>query len=94
MKEIKINSIPKKIYSVKDIKENRYDYPFLFKNDELAIRALKEQIERKNILYINDKELWCIGEFDEERGEIISTEKEFIGALKEYEISQTLPKTT
>ena len=64
-----------KIYAIKDTKIG-YMNPFYLQNDGVAMReftnARNEQ--SKNAVNTNpeDKELWCLGEFDDQTGEIVS----------------------
>lgn len=64
-----------KIYSIKDTKIG-YMSPMYLQNDGVAIREFTNarNSEQKNIVNTNpeDKELWALGEFDDQTGTIIS----------------------
>lgn len=64
-----------KIYSIKDTKIG-YMSPIYLQNDGVAIREFSNarNSEQKNTVNTNpeDKELWALGEFDDQTGTIIS----------------------
>lgn len=76
-----------KIYSIKDTKIG-YMSPIYLQNDGVAIREFSNlrNSEQKNIVNTNpeDKELWCLGEFDEQTGIIIPSVKFLIKAEDVY----------
>lgn len=60
-----------------------------FENDEVALRALKESMfpgQKPNAFNVHpeDKELWCVGEFDPKTGKILSIEPKLIGRAMDY----------
>lgn len=70
-----------KLYSFRDVKVG-YMEPFLQVNDIVATRTFTATIKNeKNLMhqYKEDIELWCIGEFNEELGEILSEKRYIIG---------------
>lgn len=64
-----------KLYSLKDVKSGFMSI-MLFKNDELAIRAYQNMLADKqpNLVTMNpnDFELWCLGDYDQDCGAIVS----------------------
>lgn len=65
------------IYSIYDEVAKLYAQPFFFQNDNLAIRAFKNECERpESNLKANpsDYKLYKIGEYDDETGGIIKSE--------------------
>lgn len=69
------------MYAFRDIKIG-YMEPFLQTNDQIAIRTFKATIRStKNMMkeYKEDIELWCLGEFNEELGEIFPEKRYLIG---------------
>ena len=72
-----------KIYSIKDTKVG-FMQPFYQANQAVAIRAFNNAVNAKEINNINqnadDMELWELGEFDDQTGEIKSEVKYVIKA--------------
>ncbi len=64
-----------KIYAIKDTKIG-YMNPFYLQNDGVAVREFTNgrNDTQKNVINTNpeDKELWCLGEYDDQTGVIIS----------------------
>lgn len=62
-----------KIYCVKDTKVG-FMSPFTMNNDELCLREARVAVNdsRPNVVNTNleDKEIWCLGEFDDTTGVI------------------------
>lgn len=61
-----------KMFSIKDTKMN-YDTPFFMPNNAVAIRALESAVngdQRGKLEFAEDKELWEVGEWNPESGEI------------------------
>lgn len=68
-----------KIYAFRDIKIGFME-PFLQQNNQIAVRTFKATLENTKSLmnaYKEDIELWQIGEYNEETGDILP-EKEYI----------------
>ena len=71
----------KKLYTVRDVKgcygcENGVPALLDMPNDEFALRMVKVSVmkgQKPNALntFPEDKELWCVGEFDEKTGIVI-----------------------
>lgn len=72
-----------KIYSIKDTKIG-FMQPFYQANQAVAVRAFNNAVNSKEINNINqnldDMELWELGEFDDQTGEIKSEVKFVIKA--------------
>lgn len=70
-----------KIYSIKDTKAG-YMNPIYMQNDEIAVRTFKKYANdaQPNVVneFIEDKELWYLGEFDERTGIIKAVEPMFL----------------
>lgn len=70
-----------KIYCIKDTKTG-YMNPFYLQNDDVAIRSFKKAANDVQTNSVNDfpedKELWCLGEFDERTGKIFGEEPKFL----------------
>lgn len=69
------------IYCIKDTKAG-YMNPFYLQNDEIAIRSFKKAANdtQPNGVndYLEDKELWYLGYFDERTGKIEGEEPKFL----------------
>lgn len=63
-----------KLYSIKDTIVGHFKSPAQFNNDNEAIRAIRYALQSINDLSKNceDYQMWCIGEFDTETGNIVS----------------------
>ena len=61
-----------KYYGIKDVKANEFGDLMFAKNDEVAKRIFG-QILSKNPYLVSDMQLYCIGEFDNEKGFFGST---------------------
>ena len=72
-----------KLYSIKDTKVG-FMNPFVSNNDGVAIRTFTNGANEpeKNAINTNpeDKELWCLGEFDDQTGELVSNVKFMVKA--------------
>ena len=70
------------MYSVKDVMTGMFKAPVLMMNDNEAIRQFKTQANHIDLWKDNpgDFELWKIGTFEEENGEIHSLYEKIIGA--------------
>lgn len=70
-----------KIYCIKDTKAG-FMNPFYLQNDEIATRTFKKAANDKQPNAVNDfpedKELYCLGEFDERTGTIKGDEPRFM----------------
>lgn len=65
------------IYSVKDEKTGAFMKPFSALHNEAVIRSLRSSISQKNpgdsiAEFPEDFSLWCLGEFDQDTGDISS----------------------
>ena len=73
-----------KIYSIKDNKIG-FMHPFYQSNDAVAVRALNNAVNAKEMNNINqnvdDMELWKLGEFDDQTGQITSDIKFIVKAI-------------
>lgn len=63
-----------KLYCLKDVKVG-FKTPFECVNNAVAIRSLKNALQDKNEFSLNptDFELWCVGEYDDQTGIIVSS---------------------
>lgn len=72
-----------KIYAIKDTKIG-FMSPFYLQNDGVAIRSFTNESNatQQNVVNTNpeDKELWRLGELDDQTGEIVSEIKYLIKA--------------
>ena len=70
-----------KIYSIKDTKAG-FMNPIYLQNDEIAIRSIKKAANDVQPNAVNDfpedKELWCLGTFDEDTGLISAIQPKFL----------------
>ena len=73
-----------KIYSIKDTKV-AYMQPFYQNNEAVAVRNLANAVNSSQLNNINqnleDMELWQLGEFDDQTGEITSEIKFVVKAI-------------
>lgn len=65
-----------KLYSILDRKSHTYGAPMMFDQDEIAKRTLKIALSENGLgktiaLYPEDFEVYCLGEFDQETGEVL-----------------------
>ena len=78
------------IYSIKDTKIG-YMSPLYLQNDGVAVREFSNLAQKKepNIINTNaeDKELWLLGHFEDQTGEILS-EIRFIAKATDYVIKE------
>ena len=76
-----------KIYTIKDTKIGHMA-PFLMQNDAVAIRTFENMAKQTTPNAVNtypeDKELWEIGEFEDQTGEIKSHEPRFVTKAIDY----------
>ena len=82
----KPESIPmlRRVYAVRDDKQNEYNTPVLIPNDAVASRSFGDMISTdKNSLiarHPGDYSLWFLGTFDAERGIFSQDEKPYVVA--------------
>ena len=69
------------MYSVKDVMTERYFAPVMMLNDNEAIRQFKTQVNNQQLWKDNpqDFDLYSLGTFEEETGEIIYKPTKIIG---------------
>lgn len=80
-----------KMFIVKDIISSTFDYPCMFENIQTAKRAFSVLIARNAQFisdHIDDKDVYCLGEFDNETGQFFgNANAEFAFHLNEsYEM--------
>lgn len=65
-----------KIYAVKDVAAGEFMSPFYVQNDAMLKRVVREAVnkEEENIFnkFCEDKQVYCLGEFDSSTGAITS----------------------
>lgn len=76
-----------KIYAIKDIKAKKFCAPYYAPNDELSKRMLHNTVNTEaedNFLnkYTEDYQLFRLGEFEEETGEIKSDVEFLVNAIE------------
>lgn len=63
------------LYSVKDIKADRFNGPIMFPNEAMARRAFASAVnsDHPGLLsdYPEDAQIFCVGSFDDHSGEIV-----------------------
>lgn len=84
----------KKLYTIRDVKasygcENGVPAIIDCPNDEVMIRIVKGSVaagQKPNALnvYPEDKEVWCVGEFDERTGKISSCDPYLVARCIDY----------
>ena len=75
------------IYSIRDSKISAYSQPFYSHTNGSALRAFADHVNDKTSApnkHPEDYELFHLGTFDDETGEITSVKPNFIGAANEY----------
>lgn len=80
------------IYSIKDTKLGKFAQPFNAPNDAIAKRMLNSTIKAggNNIAdYPEDFQLFKLGQYDEETGEL-TTENKFIANATEFKIREII----
>lgn len=74
------------LYSLKDCKAASFNLPFAKVNDQLAVRDVRIAVnspERSPLSACpEDFELWCLGDFNETTGEVVSDVR-FVVNLRE-----------
>lgn len=70
------------VYAVKDVKV-AFMEPVFFMNDEQAVREFYRAAMREDDPFAADKELWKIGEWDNQTGLIYGGQLEFMTNAKE-----------
>jgi len=60
-----------RIYTILDIEAEQYSLPYFAVNDKIAIRMFRETVSKA--LYVEELELYCLGEFDESTSNLRST---------------------
>lgn len=83
-----------KLYTIRDVLAGYGVQPGVpailnLPNDDVAIRVLKGSVAegaKPNVLNTNieDKELWCVGEFDEKTGRIKPCDPYLVGRAIDY----------
>lgn len=80
-----------KIYSIKDTKIG-FTAPFILQNDAVAVRAfagMAKALQPNQVnTYPEDKELWSMGEFDDNTGMINATQPKYIAKANDYIIKE------
>ena len=76
-----------KIYAIKDTKIG-FTAPFVMQNDAVAVRAFSgmAQSQQPNQVntYPDDKELWTMGEYNDQTGEIIPTKPKYVAKANDF----------
>lgn len=80
-----------KIYSIKDTKIG-FTAPFIMQNDAVAVRAFagmaKAQQPNQVNTYADDKELWTMGEFDDNTGIITPKQPTYVAKANDFIIKE------
>ncbi len=80
-----------KIYAIKDTKIG-FTAPFVMQNDAVAVRAFSgmAQAQQPNQVntYPDDKELWTMGEYNDQTGEITATQPKYIAKANDFIIKE------
>lgn len=84
----------KKIYVVRDVLVgyaciSGAEVLILLNNDEVALRVVRGSLAegaQANALNVNpeDKELWCVGEFNQDTGKIVPSEPRLVAKAIDY----------
>lgn len=75
-----------KLYSIRDIKLEKYGQPFVAPNDEIAKRMLQSTIRAGQTTiaeYPEDFQLFKLGEYNEDTGEL-KNEQRFVANATEF----------
>ena len=71
-----------KVYAVKDVAAGEFQAPFYVQNDQMLKRVVRQAVnaEQKNAFneFVEDKQVYCLGEFDSATGEIKSKTPDLI----------------
>jgi len=76
-----------KVYAIRDVKANHYATPFFMASNGLAIRAFSDLVsDPKTTLnrHPDDFQLFVIGEYDDNSGELLPSMPEFLSNASEY----------
>ncbi len=76
-----------KIYSVFDEKANAYALPYFIASEGLALRAFSDACNDKNTSLNKhpvDYTLWCLGEYDDNSGAIISEKPRYVAKAVDF----------
>ena len=76
------------IYSIKDVKPPKFFSPFTAENHDVAVRHFSGAFRDPNSQwnqYPDDFELWCLGAFDQQFGELVVSKSapEFICSARD-----------
>lgn len=76
-------------YAVKDLMTERFMNPALSESDAVAIRQFKSNIEHINLWKDNpqDFDLWSLGTYDDETGEITAEMHKVVNGRSIYNVS-------
>lgn len=79
------------LYSVRDVKANRFSGVIAFPNDEMAHRAFKSAVNTKNggLLseFPEDAQIHRLGKFDDEKG-VLYPDQEFLWNGTDFVLSE------
>lgn len=71
-----------KVYAVKDVAAGEFMSPFYVQNDAMLKRVVREAVnaEKENVFnkFVEDKQVYCLGEFDSATGVITSKSPDLI----------------
>lgn len=70
-----------KVYSVFDVKAAAYARPFFMVNDQSAVRTFGDYVNTQGEppnLHPEDYSLFCLGEFDDVKGTLVSNNPEIV----------------
>lgn len=71
-----------KVYAVKDVAAGSFMSPFYVQNDAMLKRVVKEAVNssEENIFnkFVEDKQVYCLGEFDSDTGVITTKNPDLI----------------
>lgn len=76
-----------KVYALTDLKAGNYSTPFFCASNGLAIRMFSDLVrDPKTTLsrHPDDFQLFCLGEFDDNSGELTSKKPEFLSKANDF----------
>jgi len=80
-----------KLFAIKDLKSG-FENPFVMPNEGSAVRSFGEackNTEAPMYKYPEDYELWIIGDWDHQEGDITTVDKKCIAYAHQYSTKET-----
>nr|WAE43827.1 MAG: nonstructural protein [Microviridae sp.] len=80
-----------RMYCIADLKSHTFSFPFMAKNDEVAVRSVRIEMDKQHPAVIPDERLYFVGDIDLDTGVITvptGCPEEVICVLKPYTVKK------